>query len=112
MTGPAHAVVRLNTVNPRALAAVRDSLREFDRTHAAQPGYLGSLVIDLGSGRQLVVNLWASRQHADTALATLGPEVGRILTPLMTGPSVLIGAGSVLSADLHRNPQARPTPIT
>lgn len=108
----AHAVVRLNTVDPEALKASQHRLREFDRIHSAQPGYLGSLVVDLGDSRQLVVNLWSSREDADAALSTLGPEVGRTLVPLLTGPSVLIGAGPVLTADLRRLSHETATPRT
>ena len=99
-----YAIARLNTFDPDKLAVAGDSLQQFDETHAAQPGYLGSVVIDLQAGRRLALNLWESEQHATAALAVLGPEVGRLLNPLMASPSELLGAGAVVSTDLIRSP--------
>ena len=96
-----HGVVRLNTFDPSALAAAGERLREFDRSHAAQPGHLGHLLIDLGEGRRIAVNLWRSREDGDAALTALGPEVQRLLEPLMTAPSALLGAGPVLAMTLR-----------
>jgi hypothetical protein len=42
-----YAVLRLNSFDPAKLAASREQLEEFDRVHAAQPGYVGSVVVDL-----------------------------------------------------------------
>jgi len=39
-----YAVLRLNSFDPAKLAASRGELEEFDRVHAAQPGYVGSVV--------------------------------------------------------------------
>lgn len=93
-----HAVVRLNTFDPDKLAAA--DLSDFDAAHAAQPGYRGSLVVELEPGRRLVMNLWENEQYSDAARAALGAQVGRLLDPLMTRPSELLGAGPVISADL------------
>jgi hypothetical protein len=82
--------------------ASADRLEEFDKIHAAQPGYVGSVVVDLGAGRRFALNLWETEQHSAAALQVLWPEVGRLLGPLMAAPSQLIGAGSVLSTDLVR----------
>jgi hypothetical protein len=95
-----YAVLRLNTFDPVKLAVAADKLEEFDKIHAAQPGYLGSVVVDLGAGRRFALNLWESEQHSAAALQVLGPEVGRLLGPLMAAASQLIGAGQVLSSDL------------
>lgn len=99
-----YAIVRLNTFDPDKLAAASDNLQQFDETHAAQPGYLGSVVIDLQAGRRLALNLWESEQHATAALSVLGPEVRRFLNPLMTNPSELLGAGAVISTSPIRCP--------
>jgi hypothetical protein len=47
-----------------------------------------------------VLNLWESEEHSVAALSVVGPEVGRFLEPLMSHPSELIGAGTVISTDL------------
>ena len=97
-----YAVLRLNSFDPAKLAVSADLLEEFDKIHAAQPGYVGSVVVDLGAGRRFALNLWESEQHSAAALRVLGPEVGRLLGPLMAAPSQLIGVGPVLSSDLVR----------
>jgi hypothetical protein len=96
-----YAVLRLNSFDPAKLVVSTD-MPEFDKIHAAQPGYVGSVVVDLGAGRRFALNLWESEQHSAAALQVLGPEVGRLLGPLMAAPSQLIGAGPVLSSDLVR----------
>jgi hypothetical protein len=55
-----YAVVRLNSFEANKLAGSADSLKQFDQAHAAQPGYVGSIVVDLQDGRRLVLNLWDS----------------------------------------------------
>ncbi len=95
-----YAVVRLNSFHPSKLSASGDTLEQFDRIHAAQPGYVGTVVVDLQAGRRLVINLWESEGHAAEALSVLGPEVRRLLNSIMSKPSELLGAGTVISTDL------------
>jgi hypothetical protein len=47
-------------------------------------------------------NLWETEQDAKAGQAVLVPHVQRLLEPLMTGPSQLIGAGEVAATDLAR----------
>jgi hypothetical protein len=47
-----------------------------------------------------VLNLWESEEDSAAALSVVGPEVGRLLEPLMSHPSELVGAGTVISTDL------------
>jgi hypothetical protein len=96
------AVLRVNTFDPDKLWASEDLIAEFDRIHAAQPGYVGSVVVDLGRGRRFALNLWDSIEHSQAALSVLGPEVNRLLGPLMAAPSEFIGAGEVIASDLAR----------
>ena len=98
-----YAVVRLNSFDPVKLAD-STSLEQFDQIHRAQPGYVGTVVVDLQAGRRLALNLWESEEHSAAALSVVGPEVGRLLEPLMSQPSELVGAGTVLSTDLVRAP--------
>lgn len=97
-----YAVARLNTYDAAALTAAGDSLADLDAIHAAQSGYLGSIVVDLRHGQRLIVNLWESQDHSDAARAALENQVGRALNPLMIQPSEFLGAGPVLNADLQR----------
>jgi hypothetical protein len=94
-----YAVVRLNSFDTTKLAA-STALEQFDQIHRTQPGYVGSIVVDLQAGRRLVLNLWENEEHSAAALSVVGPEVGRLLEPLMSHPSELVGAGTVISTDL------------
>lgn len=93
------AVLRVNSFDPGKLAAGHEQFEEFNRLHAAQPGFLGSLTVDLGEGRQFVLNLWDSEEHRVSGLDALGPAVERLVNPLMAGPSELIGVGPVVASD-------------
>lgn len=94
------AVLRINSYDPAKLADHADDLDEFDRLHAAQPGYLGTVAVDLGEGRRFVLNLWDSEEHRMAGLATLGPAVERLVNPVLSAPSELIGVGEVVATDL------------
>jgi hypothetical protein len=98
-----YAVVRLNSFDLKKLAN-SPALEQFDQIHLAQPGYVGNIVVDLQGGRRLVLNLWESEEHSAAALSVVGPEVGRLLEPLMSHPSELVGAGTVISTDLVPSP--------
>lgn len=105
-----YAVVRINQLDRDRLGTAQDQLREFDQTHSAQPGYRGTLNIDLGSDRHLIVNLWNSEQHAAAGRAALSAGVARLLEPVLAQPSQLLGAGPVLALDLlHERPDAHPS---
>jgi hypothetical protein len=96
-----HAVLRINTYDPAKLAEHPDQLAEFDRIHAAQTGYLGTVEVDLGQGRRFLLNLWDTDEHRQAGLAALGPAVERLVNPLLSAPSELIGVGEVISTGLH-----------
>ncbi|WP_422935196.1 hypothetical protein [Sinomonas sp. P47F7] len=95
-----HAVLRINSFDPAKLAGAGEALREFDALHAAQPGFLGTVTVDLGDGRHFVMNLWRSAEDAQAGLSVLGPAVGRLIAPLLASPSELIGTGTVIRSDL------------
>jgi len=97
------AIVRLNSFDQNKLAA-SSALEQFDQIHRAQPGYVGTIVVDLQAGRRMVLNLWESEEYSAAALSVLGSEVGRLLEPLMSDPSELVGAGTVISTDLVPSP--------
>ena len=73
-----YAIVRLNSFDPIKLDA-SPALEQFDQIHRSQPGYVGTIVVDLQAGRRLVLNLWESEELSAAALSVVGPEVGRLL---------------------------------
>jgi hypothetical protein len=105
-----YAIIRKNTYDPGKLAQAGPALAEFQALHAAQPGYLGSIDVDTGQGQRLIVNLWHTEQHARAGMTALIPHAQRLLGPLMTGPSELLGAGEAATTDLppQRQPPHRP----
>ncbi len=80
------AIIRKNTYDPTKLAHAGPALAEFQALHAAQPGYAGSIDIDVGDGQRIVVNLWRTEQDARADLEALVPHLQRLLEPLMAGP--------------------------
>lgn len=99
-----YAVARLNSFDPNKLAASSDALARFDQVHREQRGYAGTVFVDLHAGRRLVLNLWDSEEDSAAALSVLGPDVRRVLNPLMSDPSELIGVGTVIFTDLIYSP--------
>jgi hypothetical protein len=90
-----YAIVRRNTYDPGKLAKGQEQLREFDQRHAEQPGFRGSLSVDIGDGRCIIVNLWDDKRSADAALPVMVPVVKQFLEPLFAQPSELLGSGPV-----------------
>jgi hypothetical protein len=95
-----YAIIRHNTYDPVKLAEAGQALAEFQALHARQPGYAGSIIVDLGGGQQIAVNLWHAQQDANAGQSALVPHVQRLLEPLMSGPSRLVGAGKAAATDL------------
>lgn len=93
------AVLRINSFDPGKLAAGQSQLEEFDAIHAAQPGFLGNVTIDLGGSRRFVLNLWETEEDRLSGLDALGPAVERLVNPLLIQPSELIGVGAVIASD-------------
>jgi hypothetical protein len=97
-----YAIIRKNTYDPAKAAHAAPALTEFQELHAAQPGYAGSIEVDAGDGQRIIVNLWQTEQDARAGMMVLVPHLQRLLEPLMTGPSQLIGVGEVAASDLTR----------
>ena len=95
-----YAVVRDNTFDPEKLAQGGGNVAEFQNAHATRPGYRGSVVVDVGAGRQITLTLWRSQEEAEAARVALGPVIQRALVPLMAKPSTLVGLGDVIFDDL------------
>ncbi len=97
-----YSVIRENFYDPQKLSAGSKQMQEFHNLHASQPGYEGNIVVDLGGGHILVVTLWQSESQAHAARERLEPHIQRLLVPLMTKTSHLIGAGNVVVNDLPK----------
>jgi len=68
-----YAIVRLNSFDPIKLDA-SPALEQFDQIHRSQPGYVGTMVVDLQAGRRLVLNLWESEEPARQRCSSSGPR--------------------------------------
>jgi hypothetical protein len=97
-----YAIVRESTYDPDALKRGKDRFDEFQALHATQAGYAGTMVVELSAGRWLTVNLWNKEEDARAALPVMVPVVERLLEPMMTAPSEMIGAGPVVLTDLTK----------
>jgi hypothetical protein len=97
-----YSVIRENFYDLQKLERAGKQMQEFQSVHAAQPGYHGNIVVDLGSGRMLIVTLWDSEAQAHAARTALEPHIERLLIPLMAKPSHLLGAGKVVVNDVTK----------
>ncbi len=95
-----YAVVRELRYDAAKLSGAAGQLDEFQRLHASQPGYIGSLSVEAGQGRRVVVNLWQSEAQAFAGREALEPAVRRLVEPLLAAPAELLGAGPVVDNDL------------
>lgn len=95
-----YAVYRETTYEPDIAIEQTPEFREFQRLHAEQDGYRGTVVTNVGEGRYLTVTLWETEEDMHAARNALGPVVGELLNPLMTEPSNLLGTGEVIENDL------------
>jgi hypothetical protein len=98
-----YAIVRETTYDPAALDRGENRVAEFQTLHARQPGYAGTVIVEIGPGRWLSVNLWESEDDASAALPVMRSVVARLLEPMMTAPSKTLGAGRVVLTDLHKD---------
>ncbi len=95
-----YVVVRELRYDPAKLSSAAGQLAEFQQLHASQPGYLGSLTVEAGLGRRIVVNVWQTEAQAFAGREALEPAVRRLIEPLLTAPAALLGAGPLLDNDL------------
>ncbi len=97
-----YAVIRDNQYDAKKLAQSANEMAEFNTRHAAQPGYDGTVIVDLSNGHMLIITLWKTEKQAHAARVALEPDIQRLLVPLMTRPSNLLGAGPVVVSDLTK----------
>jgi hypothetical protein len=96
---PKFAIARFSTFDEAGLVRAAADIDEFQRLHASQPGYAGTITVDIGSGRRLTVNLWESEEYANAARENLLSAIDTLLGGVMTASS-LIAAGPVVAMDL------------
>ncbi len=97
-----YVVVRELRYDLPKLSSATGQLAEFQQLHASQPGYLGSLTVEAGDGRRIVVNVWQTEAQAFAGREALEPAVQRLIEPLLTAPAALLGAGPLVDNDLIR----------
>jgi hypothetical protein len=97
-----YSVIRENFYDLGKLARAGKEMQEFQAIHAAQRGYRGNIVVDLGGGHMLILTLWQSESDAHLARQALEPDIERLLVPLMAKPSHLLGTGKVVVDDISR----------
>ncbi len=95
-----YVVVRELRYDPAKLSSAAGQLAEFQELHASQPGYLGSLSVEAGDGRRIVVNVWETEAQAFAGREALEPAVHRLIEPFLMAPAALLGAGPVVDNDL------------
>lgn len=95
-----YAVFRETSYAPDQPIMESPHFREFQQAHASRRGYLGTVVAEVGGGRFLTLTLWETAEDMDEAREALCPLIDRLLNPLMTAPSKLLGTGRVVVNDL------------
>ncbi len=96
------AAVREATFDPEKLARRKAQVDEFWRFRAQQPGYKGALTVEAGDGRAFIITLWETREQQQAAQAVLDPQARRLIEPLQSVPSRILGSGEVSYDDLTR----------
>jgi hypothetical protein len=95
-----YAIIRENCFAVDSPLEQISEFQEFQKAHANVKGYIGSIVVEAGEGRYESITVWASNTDMNAAREALGPVVGRLLEPLMTRPSEVVGAGRVVFQDV------------
>ena len=99
-----YAVVRRIEFVAGATARGAVNLDDFRQVHEQQPGFIGTLDIDEGDGRHVVVNLWNSAAAAEAGRQAVGPVAARTMQPLTTEPPELLAVGEVSTRLTMRRP--------
>jgi hypothetical protein len=100
--GGTFAIIRVNNFDHEKLSQGDEKFEEFQRIHSSMRGYRGSIVVDAGDGRLVTINLWQSQEHAMHAMEALLPELQRLIEPMLSGPSQLVGVGVIIASDLEQ----------
>lgn len=95
-----YTVVRETTYPADKPLAERPEFKAFQDAHAAQAGYRGTIVTHLGNGRHVTLTLWDTAEHMNAARDAIGPAVKRLIEPIMSAPTQLVGTGEVAYTDI------------
>ena len=95
-----YAVFRETRYAPDTKIEQTEAFKEFQDRHAKQPGYIGTLVSNVGESRYLSVTLWETEKDMNNAREALAPVVADLLGPVMTAPAKLLGTGPVVVNDI------------
>jgi heme-degrading monooxygenase HmoA len=93
-----YAVVRRIVFVPGRPEQRVDDRDEVRTVHERQPGFVGTLDIDEGDGRHVVVNLWESVEAAEAGRRTVGPVAARTMEQFTAQPPELLAVGEVSTA--------------
>ena len=93
---PAYARLAEVTYAPGQRDAGQAQVEEYVALRAQQPGFRGSMGIDMGAERRLVLVCWASQAQFAAAQPVLGPAAARLLAPLFGAPARQLGDGAVV----------------
>jgi hypothetical protein len=94
-----YAVIRETSYPTDKPLRARPEFIRFQDAHAALPGYRGTIVTHLGGGRHITVTLWETADAMNAAREGIGPAVRKLIAPLMTAPTNLLGTGEVAYSD-------------
>jgi hypothetical protein len=97
-----YAIVRDSQFDPDKLAKAHAQLQHFQALHAGQPGYSGTVLVDVSLGRMLIVTMWESQELAMRGREVLGPQIQTLLGPLINRESQVVGSGPVLLTDVAK----------
>ena len=97
------AIVRRISFQPDVELRTDPHIAEFQRVHAAQPGYRGNLIIDAGDNTQLTVTVWDTETDSNNARGALGSAIDQLVVPMLAKPAELLAAGAVLEDELTRS---------
>lgn len=76
------------------------NFKEFQKIHEQQTGYAGTSITNLGNGHFITFTLWKTEEDMIKARQSLEKVVEKLLNPLMSQQSVLIGTGPMVFNDI------------
>lgn len=95
-----YAVVRETSYAPDKPIYESQEFQQFQQEHSGLRGYQGTIVVEVGAGRFITLTLWQNSEDMTSAREAMGPVVKRLLNPLMTSPTKLLGTGAVVVNDI------------
>jgi len=91
-----YAVIRESASPSVPTEQLRAGRTEFEALRARQPGFVGSLTVEIGDGKRALVTVWESQQAQQASTAVMAPQAER----LTGATSRIIYQGEVSGNDL------------